>query len=44
MEGGKNKIKSVSNVRSSIAFGVWFEVQKYWGSLKKSYGNRHSVS
>jgi hypothetical protein len=30
--GGTSKIKSVSNVQFSIAFGVSFEVQIYWGS------------
>ena len=44
-EGGNCKIKSVNNVRFSIAIGVWFEVQKYWGSYKKKpYTSRDSAS
>lgn len=33
-KGENCKIKSMNNVQFSIAYGVWFEVQEYWGSQK----------
>ena len=33
----------MNNVQFSIAYGVWFEVQEYWGSQKKPYTNKHIV-
>jgi len=36
--GGGGKQNHCSSNRSSIAFGVWFEVQKYWGSWKNLTG------
>lgn len=43
-KGENCKIKSaMNNVQFSIAYGVWFEVQEYWGSQKKPYTNKHIV-